>query len=247
MKKLAILVAAIFSAALAQAQSGVQLGLKAGFSYSTFTGEESSDEEDMGVGFKKKYTPGFHAGVYANFKITDNFFIRPEALYSMKGSRLSFMFPDLSTIDLGDWGDPSDWENGGFGFIFEMKKYHAKMTLHYLDVPVMARYQSGNLFVEAGPTVSYLVKSKIDMREFEEAMDFWAEEEGDVKEEVISSEDDLRKIDLGYALGAGYQFSNGLELGLRYNGGFTTVFKDDESKLKNSVFQLSLAYSFGAK
>ncbi|SHL23842.1 porin family protein [Hymenobacter psychrotolerans] len=86
MKKLILSLALVgFSTLGAQAQSA-RLGLKAGGSLTTFTGD-AADGEDQ------KF--GFHAGLFANLGINSTFSIQPELLYSQKGSKESFGNTDV--------------------------------------------------------------------------------------------------------------------------------------------------------
>ncbi len=184
----------LFTTYFAQAQEGIQVGLKAGANLSNITGDETED-------LKNKF--GFHVGAFADFGISEMVSIRPEVLYSMKGAKAE-----------------EDGMEGGF-------------NLHYIDVPVLARINADRLFFEFGPTVSFLLKSEIEMEEV--SVDF---------------KDYTNKVDFGYAAGLGYQLTDGLGLGLRYNGGISKIYKDDSDdfeagEVRNSVFQLSLSYSFG--
>ena len=51
---------------------------------------------------------------------------------------------------------------------------------------------------------------------------------------------------VGYVLGVGYRLPQGLELGLRYNGGLAKLADGSSApELHNSVFQLQVGYLFG--
>ncbi len=79
MKKISLtlaLLAGLTGAARAQ-RSDVSLGLKAGASYSAFTGKQAYNPE---------YIFGFHIGAFANIGLSDLFAFQPEILYSQKGS-----------------------------------------------------------------------------------------------------------------------------------------------------------------
>ena len=100
-----------------------------------------------------------------------------------------------------------------------------------VDVPLLARYHVGGLFVEAGPEVDVPVKA--------------VNETGDnVKSEVNS-------VALNYVAGLGYQLNCGLSLGLRYDGGASNVFKSNPAttlgtgKYKTSTALVVVGYSFG--
>jgi hypothetical protein len=62
-----------------QAQSNVSLGLKAGGSLSSFSGEQA-------INYKSIF--GFHAGAFANIGFTRMLAFQPEILYSRKGAKL---------------------------------------------------------------------------------------------------------------------------------------------------------------
>jgi hypothetical protein len=214
MKKLFLLVAAVFTVSFAQAQGGIKLGLKAGINYATVTGD-NADGADPKL--------GFHIGGYADYGINEMFSIRPELLFSGKGFKM-----EESESDIMEDGD----------------KYSVEITqqLNYLDVPVLAHIKQGNFFFEAGPQISFLLGAKGSYKVSYTSADGDKESE----EDSDSSTEGLRSVGFGYALGAGYELSNGLGLGLRYNGDFTSIAEDDDAgKVKNSVIQVSVSYRIG--
>jgi hypothetical protein len=100
-----------------------------------------------------------------------------------------------------------------------------------IDVPLLARYHVGGLYLEAGPEVDLPVKA--------------VNEAGDnVKSEVNS-------VALNYIAGVGYRFGKGPSLGVRYDGGASNVFKSNmattlgSGKFKASAVFVVLGYSFG--
>jgi hypothetical protein len=114
-----------------------------------------------------------------------------------------------------------------------------KINLNYIDIPVLAKIATGEtgLFFELGPQVGFLASAK--------AKDNSASQ--DVK-------DAFKTVDFGYAAGVGFQVSSSAMIGLRYNGGFTDVYKsvnvfgtNIETKAKNSAFQLYVGYMLGGK
>lgn len=107
--------------------------------------------------------------------------------------------------------------------------------VNYLDVPLAFHVNADGLFFEAGPQVGFLLAAK--------------SEAGNVS---IDAKDAFNKVDVGYLFGLGYQRKTGPGIGLRYNGGFTNIPKSYtvgnvtvQDKIRNSVFQLYLTYSFG--
>lgn len=102
------------------------------------------------------------------------------------------------------------------------KNSSGKIKLNYINiVPAMIKfYPINKLSFEGGPHVGYLLGGK---------------GAGFVKR-------DFKKIDYGIALGIGYSLIDNLEVGIRYNLGLVDIAKENNTSLKNSVFQASLAF-----
>lgn len=106
----------------------------------------------------------------------------------------------------------------------------------YLDVPLLLRIKADGLFFEAGPQVGFLIAQKYEFNV------------PGVGSGSSTSTDGTRKVDVGYIAGVGYQLPQGLELGIRYNGGISDLNdKSSGSKVRNSVFQFQVGYLFGGK
>lgn len=106
----------------------------------------------------------------------------------------------------------------------------------YLDVPLLLRVKASGLFFEAGPQLGYLIGQKMEYN----IPGFGSGSS--------TSTDGTRKFDIGYVAGLGYQLQQGLELGLRYNGGISDLSDtSSSSKTRNSVFQFQVGYLFGGK
>jgi len=158
-----------------------------------------------------EYKFGFNGGLLANFAVNDAFSIQPELLYSMKGAKGSSNF---------------------FGPNIDITQ-----TLHYIDVPVLARINASGLFFEIGPQVGFLVAANTT------ASSGTNSQSKDIKSL-------FNTVDFGYAAGLGYQVANGPGVGLRYNGGLTDVVKGSNNSsdaTRNSAFQLYVSYMFGGK
>jgi hypothetical protein len=195
------------TAGIAHAQSP-SFGIKAGVSLTNVTGSYTTGGD---TDFKNTF--GFHGGFVANLPISGIFSIQPELLYSMKGYKSTGTDPYYAATA------------------------NIKQTLHYIDIPVLARISTGGLFFEAGPQFGYLVAAKRSQNG-----------DGNIPAISYSGRDNLRKVDFGYAAGLGYQLPNGPGIGLRYNGGFTNFVHTYEDKgARNSAFQLYLSYRLGKK
>jgi len=110
-----------------------------------------------------------------------------------------------------------------------------KTTLSYLNIPVMAKYYVAEKFsVEAGPQIGFLLSAKSKF-------------EGGGESEKTDVKDFYESIDFGVNFGAGYDFTENLSVGLRYNLGLSNIAKTEDGedfKMNNSVFSLSVGYKF---
>jgi opacity protein-like surface antigen len=98
--------------------------------------------------------------------------------------------------------------------------------LNYLNIPVMAKYYVAKSFsLEAGPQIGFLLSAKADGE--------------DIKDETSS-------VDFGLNFGAGYDFTENLSAGLRYNLGLSNIVDVEgyDGTAKNGVFSVALGYKF---
>ncbi|MBC6992300.1 MULTISPECIES: porin family protein [Hymenobacter] len=233
MKKTTVVLATLFSAAAfssAHAQ-GVRLGLRAGANYSNLTGNIQNENT-----YNNKV--GFMGGVILNADLSGDGFlsIQPEVLYSQKGFE----------------NKPTEYTNTLLGVGYTQKR-EGKVNYNYLDVPVLLKINAGGLIFEAGPQYSYLLSSNNETKTTTTRLPNGTPSvsEAENKNDVSG----LKRSELGYAAGIGYQADNGLSLNLRYTGAFSDFVKSDngtyfDGDLKNarhSAFQLSLGYLIPSK
>ena len=83
----------------------------------------------------------------------------------------------------------------------------AQVRTNYIDVPLLLRVKADGLFFEAGPQVGFLASQKFEVN----------------NTTISTSTDGTRKVDVGYIAGVGYQLPQGLEVGVRYNGGISDL------------------------
>ncbi|MDR2292500.1 MAG: PorT family protein [Prevotellaceae bacterium] len=106
---------------------------------------------------------------------------------------------------------------------------NASLNLSYLNVPVLLKVKlTEGLSAEVGPQVGFLLSAKST-----------GEESRDLKERC-------KTLDFTAVAGLSYTFAEKFVVGARYNFGLTNVYKEteDDSKLKNSVIQVSFGYKF---
>lgn len=169
---------------------------------------------------------GFHGGVMVNFGLANKMVsIQPEILYSQKG----FRYANQSITVLGN-----TFRNTG------------SVRYDYIDVPILVRIKVSGLFFELGPQYSYLTNVSTDRTQTYNGSVIGTAGSG------TSNLNNVNRNELGYAGGLGYQSSEGLLLGLRYNGAFTDFAKDgysnnDFRNARNSVFQAYVGFLLRSK
>ncbi len=100
------------------------------------------------------------------------------------------------------------------------------IKLNYINVPVLAQYMFGvGLRLETGPQFGFLVGAK----------------SGDV-----DVKDSFNGFDFSWAFGVGYVTPSGFGVDARYNLGLTDI-SEDNTNVKNSVWQIGLLYQFKSK
>lgn len=129
------------------------------------------------------------------------------------------------------------------GFKAEDEGITVKQKSSYLEVPVLAKISFGSEqfkgFVTAGPSVGYWLSAKSK-----------AEMGGEEMSEDYEFEDEDNRTELGANFGVGVAYGLGagaLNLDVRYGFGLSSLYEEtdgDDSKVKNRVLGVSLAYLF---
>ncbi len=103
------------------------------------------------------------------------------------------------------------------------------LNLNYIAIPVMAKFFATEQFsIEAGPQVGFLMSAK-------------AKADGETED----IKDSFNSTDFGMNLGLGYDFTENIGVGLRYNLGLSNILKDSgDFKGSNNAFSLAVAYKF---
>ncbi|MFL9836355.1 porin family protein [Flavobacterium sp. ST-75] len=140
MKKILLSAVALMAFGFASEAQDIKFGAKAGLNIADFGG----DAETSGS------RTGFHVGAVAEFKLTEQFSIQPELLYSMQGAK-------FETVD-------------GLTVVEE------DMKLDYINVPIMAKYYLFEGFsIQAGPQIGFLMSAKAedeDVKDSFKSIDF---------------------------------------------------------------------------
>jgi hypothetical protein len=104
-----------------------------------------------------------------------------------------------------------------------------RLNLDYISVPVMLQYNIlPELYLEAGPQFSFAISRKI---------------KGDGGS--VDVKDFYKGFDFGVGLGAGYYFAQGFGVTARFVAGATDIIENNnDDAIRNSVFQVGVAYKF---
>jgi hypothetical protein len=141
---------------------------------------------------------GFSGGVLALMPISGSLYLQPEIVYSGQGTNVS-----------------NSGESGSLNF-------------NYLNIPVLAKYQSSSgFFGETGPQVGFVLSSNVKTQGV-----------------TVDFKDYTQSVDFSWAFGVGYKLQDmGLGFDIRYNLGLTNMVKNTEDvSYKNSVFQFGVFY-----
>lgn len=167
-----------------------------------------------GIDFQSK--AGYHVGGFVEIKVSDKISIQPELLFSTQGASVKDFEVELNNT---------------------LYSADVNFNLSYINIPVMLKYYAAEKFnLEIGPQIGFLTAAKTATKVdgFSQTVD------QDIK-------DSFESVDFGLNIGAGYDFTKKISAGVRYNVGLSNIAKTesgDDSKIKNSVFSLSLGYKF---
>jgi|SRR6476661_3469554 len=140
MHRILLTLALAATASAASAQQHVRFGIKAGPSYTKFRGLDPAQITSA----SNAYRLGFHAGLMAEVKVTDKFFIQPELLYSQKGAenklapfiRTIFTYVDLPVMVKAKLGETGFFLEGGpqFGYLAKAASYNDDYSFDVREV-----------------------------------------------------------------------------------------------------------------
>lgn len=220
MKKL-LLAIALVSVSFSYAQE-VSYGVKAGLNVASLTG----DLEDMDPRL------GFHAGVFAEIRLSEKFSLQPELLFSQQGAKESYF--DQGSFD-------------GFSYV---EKDDTTFMLNYINIPILAKiYLTDKFSFEAGPQISLLMSARYKYNYMAEAYFNGELIESEYESGSESIKDEIKNLDFGLNLGFSYAINSNFSVQTRYVFGLSNIvkesdFDDDDFSIKNGVFQFSIGYKF---
>ena len=199
--------------------SGIKFGIKTGVNFATvsLSGKDVDDDEKDAL----KSLTSFHIGGFADIPVGKSLAVQPGLTLSGKGSKYS------------------EDEDGD--------TYKETTNVMYLEIPVNVVYKFGGIYLGAGPYAAFALSGK---RAYESKEDGESETQNESEKLKFGNDNekhDLKRGDFGVNLLAGYQLSNGFNIGLNYGLGLSNIFpseKDYDYKAKNRVFSLTIGFAF---
>lgn len=213
-KRLFIAAAFVLLTTISHAQTpGIKFGIHAGTSIANMKFEE--DE----YSYSPKSIFGLQAGFVADLQLGKHLSIQPGVNFVQKGMKMS-----------------SDESGSNYKYV---------ERINAIEIPINILYNSkgngGNLFVGAGPSLSFAMAGKyieeLDGEEEKTKMLFGNDE----------MEDDYRAFDLGINGMIGYEFKGGLFMAANYNLGLRNLLPggdEDYGKVRTNYVGIRLGYFF---
>lgn len=135
------------------------------------------------------------------------------------------------------------------GYVVKEDSYKDKLNLNYLEVPLNFVYhtnKSEGFFIGAGPSVAFGISGKEKYTDSD-----FPEDNSTDKIKFGSSDDEIKRIDFGANVLAGYKLAGGFMVSGNYNLGLSNIANtgndnpDEGGTIKNRYFAIKIGYVFG--
>jgi hypothetical protein len=221
MKKQILLSAFAFISAVSFAQSKPSFGIRAGVTSSSMKGDAVNNLQDIldytnGAVTTSGHT-GFFAGANASIPVSDLVSIEPGLYYDQKGYNMR-------------------GELNFKGLEFLGANANAKLTSHYVDLPLLLKLNLNGFQIFAGPQMSYLAKA--DLKTTAGVLGF------NLLNKTMDATDQFNRWDAGVIGGIGYQFVNGVNISASYDHGLSKVDANQNLDSYNRSFKVGLGFNF---
>ncbi len=206
---------------VAGAQNKIQYNIAAGAGIYNLSGEAVNSLSDIidatnGI-INNASRTGFFAGGGVTVPVNEHIAIAPGIYYTQKGYSLK-----------------GDFSVNGSGFLGANAR--TTLTSHYIDVPVLAKYQAGGFQIFAGPQASFLVNAGLRTKAGALGITLF--------DRNIDATEQFSKFDFGVTGGIGYQLPGGLTIFGLYDHGLTKVDANRNADTYNRGFKVGLGFQF---
>ncbi len=227
---------AISTMGTAQTMFGGRLGAN----YSIY-GSKEGDDVPSGTTVETESVSGigFHGGLCFQYNFDRHIGIRSELLFSMRNTRK-------------DLAKEYDYKPDTVVLGTIVEEGEQKMSLSYIEVPVMLAIDLGDhIALHVGPGFGFSMGSKLT-QEFSQdtlgvpgAEDFLYTDDFELSGEDAKKALDQRTVEIAAVIGAVYELESGLNFGLRYWRGLSSLQEDNGIiNTHANVLQLSIGFNF---
>lgn len=106
---------------------------------------------------------------------------------------------------------------------------NTKIMLNYVNIPLMLKYtDASGFFGELGPQIGFLTSAK-----------------SKINGNTADIKDLFKSTNFSLGVGAGFNFTSSVGVGLRYNLGLSNISEDTNDDVKTGNFSIGIHYSFG--
>ncbi|MBU8891142.1 MAG: PorT family protein [Bacteroidales bacterium] len=164
---------------------------------------------------------GIHLGGVAEYEIMDALYAQGGILLSQKGYKYEL---DLS----------------GPGYTYTEE---SKISLFYIDIPLTAVYKfelgDMSIYGTGGFNIGMGLSGKYKYEENDDGNITSGETDLDWGS---GNTDDIKRMDLGFIVGAGVEINEAIQVGLSYNIGLNNLLPVSGVEAKNRVFAITISY-----
>jgi hypothetical protein len=232
MHRFLFLLSILLLPSMAKAQGGMRIG-------STLMGPVTKTWAD-GSSLKTNGQLGYHVGYYYQHKLTKRLSLVPEVQFSREQAQVTLKrYSQLVLM-------------GGATYIGQTVQGQYRLQVSYVNLPVVARFALGPVYVEAGPQVSVLVggQGKGQTSHFAGDGTYYT----DIKQTATKR---FRPFDAGACVGLGLVLPAGFGINIRAYQGIVNRDRDEFAsddqipwvghKTQRQTLQASLTYQFPSR
>jgi hypothetical protein len=221
MKKQFVLLATVMASSVALAQAKPSVTIHGGLSSASIKGDAMKSLDNLldytnGMITKTNNT-GYFAGASVSVPLNEMFSLEPGVYYAQKGTELK-------------------GELGIKNIEFLGANAKAKLTSHYIDLPMVLKANINGFQIFAGPQISYLAKA--DLKTTAGALGF------NFFNNTVDATEQFNRWDAGITGGIGYQFANGLNVSASYDHGLTKMDANKNMDAYTRSFKVGLGFRF---
>lgn len=221
MKKQLLLAAFVMLTTFGFAQVQPSFGIRAGIASSSIKGDAPNSLNNLldftnGAVTSSGHT-GLFAGGFVSIPVGGAMSVEPSITYTQKGYNLK-------------------GELNIKGAEFIGANAQAKLTTHYVDIPVVLKANMNGFQVFAGPQVSYLAKA--DLVTTAGLLGF------NLLNKKMDATNQFNRWDAGFTAGLGYQFANGVNITASYDHGLMKTDANKNLDAYNRSIKVGLGFSF---